>query len=191
MEKFTYTAQRAQYISFVIVIAFVATIESAVFFVLSALLLPDGWRLPAEILVTGLHLFLLAYFIGPLLTAHYLTADALKLHYSLGFRVTLPRTHLIAAVPVKENLQSALPVKVIYTSAKQEASVAFSDKGQVRLYLDKPYRLRTGWLAVRSVRQILINVNNREQFLTSLNLPDSLPTTSKEKLVQASPAIIA
>jgi ABC-type multidrug transport system ATPase subunit len=105
--------------------------------------------------------------LAPLLTKHKLGAADLQLHYGLDFKANVPRNTIIAAQRVRERI--AMPI-VRDEPEKQRIVAAFSEQGQVLLHLDQPYSFRIGLLSRKFADKLLINVDQRDEFLAALDL---------------------
>jgi ABC-2 type transport system ATP-binding protein len=172
---FSYTALRGSYISIVSALLFIVMVEGGVIALLIARLIPNELiKLVLSCLLAALYLFISSKLLAPLWTKHRLDARSLELHYGFDFKADVPRNTIIAAQQVRERV--ALPV-ARYEAEKKRLVAAFSEQGQVLLRLDQPYPFRMGFFSRTLANQILINVDQREEFLAVLNLA----TTSAEK----------
>jgi len=172
---FSYTALRGSYISIVSALLFIVMVEGGVIALLIARLMPNELiKLVLLCLLAALYLFISSKLLAPLWTKHRLNARSLELHYGFDFKADVPRNTIIAAQQVRERV--ALPV-ARYEAEKKRLVAAFSEQGQVLLRLDQPYPFRMGFFSRTLANQILINVDQREEFLAVLNLA----TTSAEK----------
>lgn len=180
-KTFTYTAQRASYISTVCALLFIMIAEVGLINFLIAQFVQN------ELIKYGLIIALVVLFLNigsrllaPLWTKHRLKETSLQLHYGLEFKAEIPRNAIISVRQVRERV--ALPL-ARYEAEKGRVVAAFSEQGQVLLLLDQPYPFRVGLFGKSKLaNQLLINVDQRDEFLTDLGLQG----TSVEK-----PALVA
>jgi ABC-2 type transport system ATP-binding protein len=167
-KTFTYTAQRASYISTVCALLFIMIAEVGLIAFLIVKFIQN------EIIKFGLIFALAALFLNigskllaPLWTRHRLTKTSLHLHYGLAFKTEITRNTIIAGRQVRERV--ALPL-VRYDAEKERIFAAFSDQGQVLLILDQSYPFRVGLFgSSKFANQLLINVDQRDEFLAALD----------------------
>ena len=175
-KTYTYTAQRASYISTVCALLFMMIAEVGLISFLIAKFVQN------ELIKYGLIIALVALFLNigsrllaPLWTKHRLNEASLQLHYGLEFKAEIPRNAIITARQVRERV--ALPL-ARYEEEKGRVVAAFSEQGQVLLLLDQPYPFRLGLFGKsKPANQLLINVDQRDEFLTDLEIQ----TTPVEK----------
>jgi ABC-type multidrug transport system ATPase subunit len=168
-KTFTYTAQRVSYISTVCALLFIMIAEVGLIIYLIAIFVHN------ELIKFGLIIALVALFliIGsrllvPLWTKHRLNETSLHLHYGLEFKAEIPRSVIITARQAHERV--ALPL-ARYETEKERIFAAFSEQGQVLLVLDQSYPFRVGLFgSSKSANQLLINVDQRDEFLAALDL---------------------
>lgn len=165
---FKYTAKKADFLAISLVCGFLGLLEGGLVELALGLLVPNGWWKP---LISGFmalsYLVTLGFLFGPLTGKHTLNRQELKLQFGYVFSATIQRENILRASPAQEKVEMPLPFK-----AKIEAGVvqaAFSDAGQVWLDLATPQKIRLNFKKA-TARRILINVNNRAEFLTALDL---------------------
>jgi ABC-2 type transport system ATP-binding protein len=167
-ERFTYTAQRTSYLTSIAVLSFILLSEGGV---LAALIWffahNEVLRLALLVPIGGLYLTLLTFWLAPFWTTHRLSATHFSLHYGFALRTRIPRNLIESAQPVQERLTMLEPLTVRYNAQKDRVVAAFSEHGQVLLSLEKPFPCKVG-RATRLVKQILLNVDERETFLAVL-----------------------
>jgi len=172
-QTFPYTSQRSAYISIISAMLFMALIEESVIILLIAIFIHNNpIKLALFGLIATLDLLILSKTLSPLWTHHTLNETHLKLQYGIDFKANLPRTAILSAQPVQEKLGIIPATK--YEAAKHRIIVAFSEKGQLLLTLDQSYPFRVGLFSRKNADHILINVDQREQFLAALGLPPHL-----------------
>ncbi len=179
-EEFKYTARRSEYMSMAVAFVMLIIFEAIGMDLLIALLVHGWLKFVLLGIVVGLHVFILVMLFAPLFTKHRLAATHLRLRYSYQFRADLPRSVLVGAVPVKEKLDSPLPLKPFYHKDRYRLNLAFSTEGQVVLTLAQPVTLQIGLFKKVAVRQILLNVDRRDLFLQSLSFPGNSVSTYPE-----------
>jgi ABC-type multidrug transport system ATPase subunit len=180
-KTFTYTSQRASYISTVCALFFIMIAEVGLIIYLIAIFVHN------ELIKFGLIFALVAFFLyiagkmlAPLWTKHRLGATSLHLHYGLEFKAEIPRSTIITARHVHERV--ALPL-ARYETEKERIFAAFSEQGQVLLVLDQPYPFRVGLFgSSKFANQLLINVDQRDEFLAALDLQATSNARGDESL---------
>lgn len=174
-KTFPYTAQRGSYISMICAFLFIMFVEGGVIALLIARFVQnDLIKLAVLSMFVLLYLFISSKLLAPLWTRHHLTETSLQLHYGLDFKAPVPRGAIIAAQRVRERL--VMPV-MRYEADKRRIVAAFSEQGQVLLLLDQPYPFRAGLFGRKLANELLINVDQRDEFLAALELS----ATSVEK----------
>ncbi len=168
-KTFTYTAQRESYICTVCALLFIMIAEVGLIAYLIAKFVPNELiKLAVIIALVALFLNVSSKMLAPLWTKHQLSATSLQLHYGLEFKVEIPRSTIIAAWQVRERV--AFPA-ARFEAEKGRIFAAFSERGQVLLVLDQPYPFRVGLFgSSKSANQLLINVDQRDEFLAALDL---------------------
>lgn len=168
---FSYTANRGAFMSLVITMLGAALLEGALIGFVVFIITPDA--LVRAAVVGGLILLyssLSVLTLTPLWTKHRLSATHLHLRYGLLFSADLPREAIVAARAVLEKA-GALQGGIRYDAKRRRVLAAFSERGQVVLDLDQPRRLRAGLFTQQMAEAILINLDEREEFLSALGLP--------------------
>ncbi len=178
---FSYTARRGSYITMMSALFFMMIVDGGVLAFLIKLIPNELINLALLGLSVGLYLLITSKLLAPLWTKHRLNATGLQLQYGLDFRASVPREAIIAAQQVRERV--ALPV-ARYEAEKQRIVAVFSEQGQVLLRLDQPYPFRVGFFKRALADRILINVDQRDEFLAALNLP----TTSAQQSASSAKA---
>lgn len=167
-KSFRYTAQRGSYISTISALLFMMMVEGGVIAFLVARFVPNEIiKLALLSVLVVLFLNISSKLLAPLLTKHELDAADLQLHYGLDFKAKVARNTIIAAQRVRERV--AMPI-VRYEAEKQRIVAAFSEQGQVLLLLDQPYAFRSGLFSRKFADKLLINVDQRDEFLAALDL---------------------
>ena len=170
---FTYTADRRACYSFVGGFAALFLLEGAAWVLGIALLVPN---VAVKLSLIGALVALVLYVIfgsmlRPLWTSHRLSGTHLHLVYGRD-RFDVPRAALVAARPVRERLPRSYLARAETDAKRCRITAAFSDRGQVLLLLDRPYRFRRD-AAAPAIDQILVNVDDREGFVAALGLPET------------------
>ncbi|HZS94286.1 MAG TPA: hypothetical protein VFA78_05780 [Chloroflexota bacterium] len=166
-ESFSYTADRGQYITIVVVFVVIVLIEG---FAIDALVvfLVHNTVVKAVVIavVTLVHVTILAFFSAPLRTRHRVGSDRLQVRYGID-RLDIPREIIAEAIPVREPLGPFDPVRAQYQPDKERISAAFSERGEVLIRLTEPRTFRLN-RSGKPVTAVLINVDDRDRFLTVL-----------------------
>lgn len=168
---FSYTANRRSFYGYVGAWAILFLVEGLVFAVLIIAIVPGVVlktallaALSAAILVTHV-----AVLLRPLWTRHRLTDTELLLRYGSD-KLNVPRAEILAAEPVAASRRQGFVPGVQFDSRKRRITATFSDQGQVLLRLNRPHRFVMKGVN-DPVKEILINVDHRDAFLTALGLP--------------------
>jgi len=171
-KTFTYTAQRGAYLSIVAAFTFLIIIEGGVLGLLIAVFAPAGpIRLALLGALIGLYLLLFGVMLAPLITRHRLDASHLHLRYGFDIRADVPRTAIVAVEPADEKVTTWQAMRAQYDADRQRVNAAFSEEGQVLLRLNQPRPFRVGLFGGGPAAEILINLDDRDSFLTALGLP--------------------
>jgi ABC-type multidrug transport system ATPase subunit len=185
-DTFTYAAHKGPYLSIIGAFFFICLAEGMLVVFLVLHFIPVA--LLQVLILASAGLLLVSLFgklLVPLWTSHRLSLTLLELRYGLDFRVSIPRSELVAARPVQERV-GAIPT-LSYDAKKQYFSLAFSNTGQVLLHLASPRTLRFGLRGTCSTDRLLISVDRREDFLRALALP---ATVNPASLLPRSVAIV-
>lgn len=184
-QKFTYAAHKGSYLSILGTFLFLTLSESSLSVFLVLRFIP--WQLLQVAILALAGLFLTSMFgklLVPLWTVHRLSSTELELHYGLDFHARIPLAQLVSAQPVKEKVGSfAVPS---YNAARERISLAFSERGQVLLRLERPLAFRLRLRADCFADQLLISLDERDAFLAALELARSLPSSTKAASTAAS-----
>jgi hypothetical protein len=166
-QTFTYAARRGPYLSTLGTFLFLCLAEWPLVVLLVIHFVPGLlWQTLVHI-ISGLSIALLfGRLLLPLWTSHRISEDMLELHYGLDFRASIPRSSLVSATPARE-MPGFIPV-AHYDAVKKRISLAFSDKGQILLHLDSPRSFRLGLRKQYIVDELLISVDQRDEFLCAL-----------------------
>jgi ABC-2 type transport system ATP-binding protein len=172
-KTFTYTAQRAPYISTVCALLFMMIAEvGLIVFLIARFVQNELIKFGLIIALVALFLYISSKLLAPLWTKHQLSATNLLLHYGLEFKAEIPRNTIIAARHIRERV--ALPA-ARYEAEKERIVAVFSEQGQVLLLLDQPYPFRVGLFGkTKPANQLLINVDRRDEFLADLEIRATL-----------------
>lgn len=178
LQVFKYTAKKADFLAISLAFGFLGLLEGGLAELLLGLLVPSGWWKPLISGFMGLScLATLGFLFGPLTGKHTLNQHELKLRFGYAFSATIRRENILSASPAQEKVEMPLPFKAEIKADAVRA--AFSDAGQVWLNLATPHKFRLNFKKVE-VSRILINVDNREAFLTALGFaPAETETTLK------------
>ncbi|MBA2284025.1 MAG: ABC transporter ATP-binding protein [Ktedonobacteraceae bacterium] len=175
---FTYAATPGSYLAIVSVFCFMVPLETGVLALLLQGLVANGAVKLALFVTLGVFvLFILAKLCMPLWTKHHVDETSLLLRYGIDFKASIPRAAIVSAQPARE--------KVTIPSARYEAKshhvvIAFSDKGQVLLRLDRAYPFRVGLFDGGLADQVLLSVDQRDAFLAALGFPAASVLASHE-----------
>ena len=166
---YTYTAQRISYLSTVCALMFIMIAElGLIIFLIAKFIQNDFIKFGLIVALVALFLNVGTRLLAPLWTTHRLSETSLQLHYGLEFKAKIPRNAIISARQVCERV--ALP-QARFEAKKERIFAAFSDQGQVLLELDQSYPFRVGLFgSSKPAHLLLINVDNRDEFLTDLDL---------------------
>ncbi|MFQ5594152.1 MAG: ABC transporter ATP-binding protein [Anaerolineae bacterium] len=171
-KAFTYTAQRGAYLSIVAAFTFLILVEGGLLALLIALFAPAGLiRLALFGAMIGLYALFFTVMLAPLLTSHHLDASHLRLRYGFDIKADVPRAAIIAADPTHEKVTTWEVMRAQYDADRQRINAAFVEEGQVLLRLDPPRPYRVGLFGGGPTAEILINLDDRDAFLTALSLP--------------------
>ena len=182
-QVFTYAARRGAYLTSVCTLAFLfLTDVGLLVFLIFLFIHTTMLKLVLLALVAALYFSALGLWLLPLWTKHRLTETHLSLHYGRALKVNIPRTAIAAAWPVRERLTMLEPLAARYDAKKGRVVAAASDQGQVLLRLDKPNALKVGRSTVL-VETLLINVDERLEFLAALAAPGAAPVAAPPQLL--------
>ncbi|MBV9616516.1 MAG: ABC transporter ATP-binding protein [Ktedonobacteraceae bacterium] len=172
-KTFTYTAQRTSYLAVVGTFGFLFLVEGSVIVLLIFIFAHNALL---KFALLGAYLCLLLYIfsrlLAPLWTKHRLTATHLQLHYGFACNVSIPRTAIASAQTVYERMTMFESSMARYDAKKQRMAACFSERGQVLLHLTQPLPLKIG-RKTHIANSILINVDERDDFLAALDLSPS------------------
>lgn len=169
--SFAYTARREPYLSVVLPLGFLVTVEGAVVAAVAAVKIANpwvGWGLVSAVLLLDLVLYVKLF--GPLLTRHRVADGRLLLRYGVDVRATVP----LALIEDGREVVEPLPVGPLTAlAARFEADsgrvrMLFSDRGQLLLRLREPLPMRVGLRGAKPVREILLNVDEPERLLAAI-----------------------
>ena len=138
--------------------------------VLAAKVLSPTLRWGLLALLLFLNLLVWAKFFGPLLTRHRVADGRLELRYGMDVRDSFALGEIVAAEAVEEPFENG-PISAVsarFDEACGRLSLPFSERGQVLLRLTAPRRVRVGLRGRRPVREVLLNVDERERFLAAV-----------------------
>jgi ABC-type multidrug transport system ATPase subunit len=182
-QVFTYTARRGAYLTTVCTLAFLfLTDVGLLVFLIFLFIHTTVLKLVLLALVAALYFSAIGLWLLPLWTKHRLTETHLSLHYGRALKVNIPRTAIAAAQPVRERLTMLEPLAARYDAKKGRIVAASSDQGQVLLRLDKPHALKVGRSTVLA-DTLLINVDDRLEFLTALGTPGAAPVAAPPQML--------
>lgn len=179
IQTFSYTAQRAAFLTLVATFGLAFCIEGALYMLLIVVLIQN---LTLKLGLLGLFGVLMCFLVfgvmlDPLRTRHELTSTHLRLHYGRRLNVSIARTAIGSARPVHERPNPMQVGSASYQGQRQRIVAVFSEHGQVLLHLKEPLALKVG-RRVYMTREILMNVDGRDDFLQALGLPEvSSPST--------------
>jgi len=171
--SFAYTARREPFLSVVLPLSFLITVEGAVVAVLAASKIANpwvGWGLVAAVVLLDLVLYVKLF--GPLLTRHRVAAGQLLLRYGADVRTAVPLEQIESGREVVEPLPAgpltALAVRFLAETGRLR--ILFSDRGQVLLRFREPLPIRVGWRVGVPVREVLLNVDEPARFLGAIGV---------------------
>ena len=175
-QKFTYTADRQSYLNIVGVFVALTLIEGVLFGSLIGFFVPNPYKLILLGLITALFLFLLLKIFSELWTHHTLTESELQLRYGLDLSTNIARDNITSAKPFDEKGHkkakgSIMDLGVRYETDSDRLVAAFSKKNQILLTLSEKQPFRFGLTRQALTDKILINVDERDEFLAALALP--------------------
>lgn len=180
IHTFTYTRQTHNCYSFVGTFSAILLLEAGTWILLILFLVPNLLlKLVLLAAIILLNLFtVFGFMLMPLWTKHTVTPSKVILRY--GYTILeIPRQHVLSAQSIKERLLRPYLVRMEYEARKERLIATFSAQGLILLQLDGPHTFRVNRRQVQA-RQILINLDQPEQFLATLNLgkQDSSTTSS-------------
>lgn len=180
---FTYSAKPGAYLTTVCTLAFLfLTDVGLLVFLIFLFIHSNVLKLVLLALVAALYFSAIGLWLLPLWTKHRLTETHLSLHYGRAFKVNIPRTAIAAAQPTRERLTMLEPLAARYDANKGRIVASSSDQGQVLLRLDKPHALKVGRSSVLA-DTVLINVDERLEFLAALGTPSAAPVASPSQML--------
>ncbi len=186
---FTYATHKGPYLSIIGTMLFLCLAEGMLIVWLVLHFVPGALLQTLVLAAIGL---LLASIFGrllvPLWTQHRISAATLDLRYGLDFHASIPLSAFASAQAVQERL-GPVPVPR-YDAYKKRISIAFSERGQVLLCLDSPRTFRLGLRRACVADQVLISLDQRDAFLTALNLAQHTQLATAQPSLAAE-AIIA
>ncbi len=168
-QSFTYTKQRQDCYRFVSIFSSILLFEACIWIVLILLLVPNLLvKLGILAAIILLNLFtIFGFMLMPLWTKHTVTPSKVILRY--GYTVLeIPRQNVLKAQVLKEHLLRPYLVRMEYEVMKQRLVATFSAHGLVLLQLDGLHPFQVNRRQVQA-RQILLNLDQPEQFLAALN----------------------
>ncbi|GCF07084.1 ABC transporter ATP-binding protein [Dictyobacter arantiisoli] len=171
---FTYTRHRQDCYRFVGTFSAVLLFEAGVWIVLILFLVSNQLlKLMLLAVIILLNLFtVFGFILMPLWTKHTVTSAKIILRY--GYSVLeIPHQNILKAQPVTERLLRPYLVRMEYEVMKQRLVATFSAQKLVLLQLDGPHSFRVNRKQLQA-RQILINLDQPEQFLAALDLNPGL-----------------
>jgi ABC-2 type transport system ATP-binding protein len=183
VKTFPYTARRGPYLAVAGTLGFLLLIEGSII-VFIILIFAHAFLLKL-ILSSALASFYLFFIPGrlfaPLWTRHRLSATHLQLRYGFALNVAIPRSALASAQAVHERLTAFQPMSAQYDNKRRRIVTSFSEQGQVLLGLAQPMSIKVG-RSMHQVETILINVDQRDEFLKALALPEGASVSSSKNI---------
>ncbi|MDQ2715922.1 MAG: ABC transporter ATP-binding protein [Chloroflexota bacterium] len=175
---FTYAATPGSYLAVVSVFCFMIPLETGVLALLLQGFVSNGVVKLALFAVLGVFvLFVLIKLLVPLRTKHHVDKTSVLLRYGIDFKASIPRAAIVSAQPAREKI--AIP-SARYEAKSRRIVIAFSDKGQVLLRLDRAYPFRVGLFGGGLADQVLLSVDQRDAFLAALGSPAASAPASHE-----------
>lgn len=170
-QKYSYSADKSEFTGIAAGFVLLIVAEGIIFELLLFFVLQGWLKFVATGAMISIHLLLVAWILSPLFTRHELTTTHLRLRYGWYWRANVPLEFLVAAQPVSLKLEMPMPALPFYKPDKQRFGAAFSQQGQVLLYLDRAQLVPVNAFQRKPVERILINIDQRDDFLAVLNLP--------------------
>jgi hypothetical protein len=180
-KMFSYTANREEFMGLAIGFSLVIVAEAIGLDLAIAFLVEGGLKWLLLGLIVGTHVYMVCWLFAPLYTKHRLSSSFLYLHYGWSFKKPIPLEVIAGATAWKKPLKTGETLFPRYVAERQRLILNFSPTGQVLLTLKQELSLKLGFMKVE-VREILLNVDNRAEFLAALNLPSSLETAETTKI---------
>jgi hypothetical protein len=172
VKSFKYTANKDEFSGLALGFSFLIVAE-AIGIELVLLFLLEGWlKWLVLLLMLILHVYFLDWLYAPLRTTHFLTPSHLKLRYGWTLKADISREDIATATAWKKPITKGEPIMPRYVKERERLIANFSPDGQVLLTLKNPLQLKLSIQKVK-VQEILINVDNRIDFLAALHLPAS------------------
>jgi ABC-2 type transport system ATP-binding protein len=189
IRHFRYDGDRTIYTSAAAAWGFLLLIESSLVALLIAVLVPIVWlKFLLLAILLALNGWAIRLLRSPLQTFHTLTPDTLQLRYGTSFAVDLPRPSIIAAQPVKKSVGGLAAIGTRHDLERDCVVAVFSEKGQILLTLSEPISVQLGPFQQATTRHLLINVDDRDEFLAALDLRQTspaLPSLSPQTLQES------
>jgi ABC-2 type transport system ATP-binding protein len=183
---FRYDADRSLYTSVAAAWGFLLLIESGLIALLIAVLVPNLWlKVLMLVVLASLNVWAIRMLRAPLNTAHRLTPQMLQLRYGDSLRADLRRSSLVTATPVRETVSSLAVLGARYDAERDRVVALFSEKGQVLLTLAEAATFQLGPFQRVTAHHVLINVDDSDQFLAALALPQAATQAHPLQKVEA------
>lgn len=161
--SFGYNAQRNKYITIVVTMVFLAFVEKVL---TSTLIVIFVSNTTIQIILLGSLMLLTVLGIlaaaSPLWTRHHLTTTQLYLRFGVFLRVTIPRENIAAVHP---NDVVITTMGVSYDAHKRQITATLAPHHQVVLRLSLPQHIRVGLFQGGMTEVLVINVDQREEFI--------------------------
>jgi len=190
-QQFTYTANRKAFDSAISTIMLILLFEGGVVITLILLFVQN---LPLKLLLVALQVGLIALVLwimrAPAQTSHAVDATNLYLHYGRFFRGAVPLAAIASAKPVSERLQPMQATSVEYRDRKKQIVALFSEDGQVQIDLNQMMSFPIGPSKRAAARSLLINVDQRDEFLARLQ-PEQAEAPARPAEQRPAPVAIA
>ena len=171
---FPYAEDRAGFLGFIIGLSGLSFIELIFFGLLFRAFIDDIttiWIIVGTL--AAFYIWLVLRLMTVLDTQHELTEQQLKLRYGAGFKFDIPRPLLASAAPAKTEV-GFLVGRARFDEEKQSVNITFSEKGQMLLTLRKPVLCRLSRFKQKMTDSVLLSVNQPDEFLNALDLPESV-----------------
>ena len=174
-QVFTYTAtaQRSGYKTTIFTLIISLLIEAALEILVISVIVPDGalkWII--NLVHSGLCLWIIFFLLNSLhvlKTYHTLTPTHLKVRYGRGFKAAIPLNALSGCWFATQKIMNVQNIRASYKKDKHRLVAAFSGEGQVLLKFHQPQIFRLGLFKTVTANEILLNFDNRDEFLAALN----------------------
>ncbi len=169
---FRYSSQSGNYVGLIAALGSMALLETSVIALVITLVAQDPTiKIALLVALVLLLCFTFALVLAPLSTKHRINATHVQLRYGFQFSADLPRSALLAAQPLDMKPGTWGTGGVRYEAEQNQIVAALSEHGLVLLTLDQARSFRVGLFGRATAARILVNVDDRDGFLSELALP--------------------